>query len=129
MQHERSLADLADLLATARAALRDLIVTGLSDDARYAALMVANAMAIAARQLAAGDRPLNEAHDRLTALYAAPDTPLAELARRLAADIRAGAFDAPTPRRAAALDHLWLDARAAAEHSNPKALSDRVRPT
>lgn len=115
----------ANLLETARAFLRDQVLPRLPDDARYDALMVANAMAIAARQVAAGDRPLEEARARLAALYAAPDAGLARLARRLADDVRAGVFDPSSDRRAAVFVHLWETARAAAAESNPKALTGR----
>ena len=115
-----------NLLETARAVLRDAIVPRLHGTARYEALMVANAMAIAARQVAAGDRPLTAARDRLAALYAAPGRALVDLERQLARDVRSGACDAPTPRRAAMFAHLWETARAAAEESNPKALSHRA---
>lgn len=118
----------ANLLETARVFLRDRILPQLPDHARYNALMVANAMAIAARQIAAGDRPLEEARARLAALYAAPDAGLAELARRLADDVRAGVFDPPSERRTAVFVHLWEDARAAAAESNPRALTGRTPP-
>ncbi len=65
----------ADLLGTARRLLLDDIAPGLDGAARYKALMIANAMAIAAR--------------------AAQHGPLAELpdAARISADIRGGHHD------------------------------------
>ena len=119
MRHEP---DAANLLAAARDVLRDSIIPGLSGAARYDALMVANAVAIAARQIAAGDRPLEEARERLAALYGAPDATLAELEDRFARDLRAGVFDAPSEARAAAFDHLWKASCSTAAESNPKAL-------
>ena len=115
----------ANLLETARTVLRDAVLPRLPSAARYETLMVANAMAIAGRQLAAGDRPLNEARARLAALYAVPDHSLVDLERRLANDLRSGVFDAQTQRRATVFAHLLATARAAAEESNPKALSGR----
>lgn len=116
----------ANLLETARAVLRDAILPRLPSDGRYDALMVANAMAIVARQIAAGDRPLNEARARLAALYGSPDGTLADMERRLARDVRVGVFDAATERRAAVFAHLWATACAAAAESNPRALSGRA---
>ncbi len=117
----------ANLIETARAMLRDRLLPRLPADARYEALMVANAMAIAARQIAAGDRPLVEARARLGAIYAAPDATNDELVRRFAGDVRAGAFDAPGERRTQVFEHLWRTALAAVAESNPKAL-DRPAP-
>ena len=120
MRHEPTAVSLLD---TAREVLRDSVIPCLSGAARYDALMVANAMAIAARQIAAGDALLREARERLAALYGAPDATLAELEDRFARDLRAGAFDPPSERRAAAFDHLWKASSSAVAESNPKALS------
>ena len=62
------------LLETARGLLRDELLPALPADKRHAALMIANAMAIAGRQLKNG-----EAHDReelaaLAALLPLPPT-------------------------------------------------------
>ena len=46
---------LGDLLEVARTVLRDEVAPELSGGARYKALMAANAMAIVARQIAAGE--------------------------------------------------------------------------
>lgn len=117
----------ADLLETARAVLRETILPQLPASARYEALMVANAMAIAARQMAAGERPVEEAGRRLAAIYGLPaetgkERDLAGLERRLAGDLRRGAFDEPGKERDAVFDHLWRTACDRAAESNPKAL-------
>ncbi len=65
----------ADLLETARRLLLDEIASGLDGAARYKALMIANAMAIAAR--AAQAEPISELAD----------------AAKICADIRAGLHD------------------------------------
>lgn len=117
MRHEP---EAANLLETAREVLRDSVIPCLSGQARYDALMVANAMGIAARQIAAGEGPRREARERLASLYGAPDAPLADLKERFARDLRAGAFDVPSERRAAAFDHLWKEASAAVAESNQK---------
>jgi hypothetical protein len=114
--------DATELLAIARSTLLDKLLPHLPDDLRYDALMIANAMAIAAREHAAGDTAAQRELARLAALlgeqYASPGA--AALKRRLAAQIRAGRFDGN--KRAALLDHL---ARTVAEElavSNPRAL-------
>jgi hypothetical protein len=115
----------ADLLETARAVLRETILPQLPPSARYEALMVANAMAIAARQVAAGERPAEEAGRRLAAIYGLPAEPEPDaggLERQLAADLRRGAFDEPGRARDAVFDHLWRTASDRAAESNPKAL-------
>ena len=119
MRHEPTAANLLD---TAREVMRDSIIPGLTGAARYDALMVANAMAIAARQIAAGHRPMEEARQRLATLYGAPDATLPDLEDRFAADLRAGVFDAPSERREAAFNHLWKASCSAAAESNPKTL-------
>lgn len=114
-----------DLLETARAVLRETILPQLPSSARYEALMVANAMAIAARQVAAGERPVEEAGRRLAAIYGLPAEPEPdpeELERRLAADLRKGSFDGPGQARNAVFDHLWRTASDRVAESNPKAL-------
>lgn len=112
-----------NLLNTARDLFREKLLPALPRELRYDALMVANAMAIAGRQTAAGDAPLREAKQRLSALYG--DGELADLERRLAADIRAGRFDPEEPEREAVFDHLWRTTRAKAAESAPKALKGR----
>ena len=114
-----------NLLETARTVLRQSIVPLLSGPAHYQALMVARAMAIAARQLDAGEGPEEAARARLVSLYAAPSASLGELERRLAADLRRGVFDEPGAARDAVFSHLWETARAMAAESSPKALSER----
>jgi hypothetical protein len=56
-----------NLLETARKVLRETLLPQLPRSAAYQALMVANAMAIASRRIAAGDRPEREARGRLGA--------------------------------------------------------------
>jgi hypothetical protein len=119
-----------DLLAIAREALLAELRPLLPEHARYTAAMVANAMAIAARETEAGERPAREALERLDALYGVPRRTLAGDAlahalhqheRRLAAEIRAGGFD-DEPRRTAALAHLRASVADRLRISNPKAL-------
>jgi hypothetical protein len=103
------------LLETARDVLRDQLLPALSPQQRHAALMVANAMAIAAREL-------NRRTDR------AADEARAALDRRLCASIRAGHVDGGV---AAVQLHarLLADTRARVEVCNPKVLLQRPRAT
>jgi hypothetical protein len=99
------------LLQTARDVLRDQLLPALPSQQRHAALMVANAMAIAAREL---DRRTEPTKDEARA---AAD-------RSLCASIRAGYAD----RGAEAVQlhaRLLADTRARVEVSNPKFLLPR----
>lgn len=119
-----------DLLAIARETLLGELRPLLPERARYTLAMIANAMAIAARESEAGERPAREALARLDALYGVPARALAgnaltdalrEHERRLAADIRSGAFD-DEARRGAMLAHLRASVADRLRISNPKAL-------
>ena len=91
--------------------------------------MIANAMAIASREHAAGDAAAQAELARLRALFPANAKPLSGAAleaalggynRRLASDIRGGRFD--DRERAALLDHLETTAADKLAISNPKEL-------
>lgn len=116
--------DGAELLRQARRTLLDELLGVLPADKRYEALMVANAMAIARRELEAGDRR-DARRLALEALLgpgqgAELDAVLLSQHRRLAEEIRAGKRDAAADVHAL----LERDARARLEISNPKLLSD-----
>ena len=88
-------------------------------------------MAIAAREAEAGDRALVAEGEALAALYGeagGADEPLeaalGRLNRRFAADLRAGAFDAPGARQAAAFRLLRQVTMAKLMECNPKYLED-----
>ena len=116
-----------DLLEIARATLLAEIAPALPEAQRYGVLMAANAIAIAARGLAAADDGPAEL-SRLAALlpgWAPPDDgheALREGAARLAARIREGAFD-DGPARESLLAHLRETVRARLATSNPRALA------
>ncbi|MBR0657231.1 hypothetical protein [Plastoroseomonas arctica] len=95
--------DAADLLETARALLLAELLPALPASHAFAARMIANAMAIAAR--AARDA---------TAWPAPPDAAL----------IRAGAYDPGTPQHDEIAARLLAMARARCAVSNPRALRD-----
>jgi hypothetical protein len=125
------------LLDTARSLLRDELLPALPADKRHAALMIANAMAIASRQLKAGD-----AHERrelvaLGQLLSLPSTDaaaddaglraqLVAANRVLCARLREGRADHGA-MRAQVLDHLQAVTRRKVEESNPKYLASMPR--
>jgi hypothetical protein len=121
--------DAAELLAIARATLLDELLPRLPADLRYTALMIANALAIASRERAAGDADAQAELARLRALFAergepptaaALNTALADYNRRLVNEIRSGRFD--DHERAALADHLEKTTADKLAVANPKAL-------
>lgn len=121
----------AELLAEARRTLLEELLDLLPSEQRYDGLMIANAMAIAARELAAGASPLTNRLAALRRLYGAeegkgtpPDEALLALERRLASDIRAGVFDAPDERQRLVRSYLGDAVLARLAISNPKALPE-----
>ncbi len=97
-----------DLLRTARETLLAGLLPLLPEARRLDALIIANVMAIAAREAAFGEAPLRHELARLGALYgeeqpsgaAHADVAAAveRLSRRLAADLRSGAFEGDSAR-------------------------------
>jgi hypothetical protein len=116
--------DPADLLATARAAIKTELLPALPEDRRYAARMVLNALAIASRQVETGSLRALIAEAVLApfvpepAPEPAPDAEHEPAARVLARRLRAEAPGAADPALHAALLRL---ARAETEESNPRA--------
>jgi len=119
----------AALLKIARDTFLRELLPELPASKRYTGLMLANAMAIAERELAAGTGELEAELSRLGALY--PDTEfpstnaslnarLLEYNRRLAAEIRSG--DLSGDREAAVRTHLRATTAARVAVSNPKSL-------
>ncbi|CAH0303326.1 DUF6285 domain-containing protein [Roseomonas sp. CECT 9278] len=104
----------ADLLATARDVLLNDLLPALPAEKAFAARMVANAMAIAARE-AAQD----------TARDAAALARMGGDPRAFAAAIRAGAHDPGTPGHAAAATLLDDITRARCAVSTPRAIARR----
>jgi hypothetical protein len=119
--------DATELLEIARRTLLADVLPRLPEDLRYPALMIANAMAIAGREHAAGDADASSELARLQQFYGAPHHALAGRAlaaalidynRRLAADIRAGRCD----DRAGLREHLEQTIAGKLAVANPKAL-------
>lgn len=103
-----------DLLATARDVLLNDILPALPADKAFAARMIANAMAIAAREAAQDAAWQEDATARMAAL--------AGDARAFAAAIREGRFDPGTPGHAQATALLDDMTRARCAVSAPRAL-------
>src|SRR5262249_5101412 len=111
--------------------LLEALLPLLPPDRRYDGLMVANAMAMAAREAGQGDAALREEVSRLSMLLQVPGTArshpdlpvqLLELERRLVEEIRAGLHDSASARRGAVRDYLRWSTVARLRISNPKAL-------
>ena len=114
----RECPDGAALLAIAREVLRKELLPLLPGDKAYAALMVANAMGIAERQLRNGEGPQREEQQALAALLGTEGTQ-ADLNREFAARIRRGDFDSDAEARRL----LWESTVQRVRESAPKALA------
>jgi aminoglycoside phosphotransferase (APT) family kinase protein len=117
----RDLPTCAELLALGRDSLLDELLPLLPPERERQARLIATAMAIAAREAAAGDRPIREIRERLTAFYDEGDP--AELLRRLTADLRVGAFEACEARARAARAILWRLTILKLREGNPQFLA------
>ncbi|MDQ2917498.1 MAG: DUF6285 domain-containing protein [Pseudomonadota bacterium] len=126
------IADAADLLATAREAFVSELLPALSKEHRYVGLMIANVMAIAARECRLGHDAAQSEVARLRRMMAdigGPISPpddlasqdLAALRQSVSAAIRAGHFDDPAREKAVTAELLHVVADWVAI-SNPKAL-------
>jgi len=124
----------APLLEAARSLLRDELLPALPEGQRHAALMIANALAIATRALHQGESAEREELERLAALLGLPPgeerSGGATVHDRLGGDnrllcerIRAGHAD-EGPWHAEVLAHLQACCRRQLVVSNPKALAD-----
>lgn len=107
----------ADLLKVARAILREQVMPGLDADRRYTAVMVANALAIAARELDQGGRARAEEQALLAEFLGQSAATLPELRRRLCRELRDGAVLANRPDELRILLRKVVHARLAI--SNP----------
>jgi hypothetical protein len=122
----------AELLKIAREALTRELASEFPEARRYLALMIANAMAIAARELELGDGADRAELTSLRMLFREPGPDTSEdvadrleaLNRRLCAEIRAGKFTRGDVE-ARLRDHLRRSAEARVAISNPKALKAR----
>lgn len=112
----------ADLLDVARRALLDEIAPTLTGRHRYVALMVANAVGIAQREIEDGDASRYAWERAASAASIAGDDPLATLA----ASIRQGRHDADAALHAALCEtaevaaRIWKPARVEGADKGPK---------
>lgn len=118
--------DTATLLQAGRRAVLDLIEPDMPGDRKYRMLMVANAFAIALRDLAGSDAPDDAELDLFELLYGAGTVTaagadaaarLVALNRRLAGEIRDGQWDELSQPL---MDLLLHQVRARIARSNPK---------
>jgi hypothetical protein len=107
----------ADLLKVAGDSLRERVMPGIDGEARYEAAMIANAMAIAIRELELGARARAQERELLAGFLGMPDATLAELRRRLCRELRAGRWADENADGLRALLARLVDARLAI--SNP----------
>jgi hypothetical protein len=122
----------AQLLEAACEAFTGALLPEFSGEKRYLALMVANALAIVSRDLRTSTQSLTKERERLQELFALSSSKIANsdalrdeveaLNRELAAEIGAGAFDAPGEARDRVKAHLLETTRAKLRASNPKHL-------
>ncbi|MFQ5993816.1 MAG: DUF6285 domain-containing protein [Acidiferrobacterales bacterium] len=118
----------AELLVVARETLLKELLPEITDECRYSALMVANAIGIAAREAKDGKAVAELELQMFTELYGASCVgtnkttarQLAALEARLARDIRAGRFDGKTGERLREM--LFAHVQARLRISNPKYL-------
>lgn len=121
----RDLPDAKALIEQARRTLLDELLGALPRERRYAALMIANALAIAARELAGGEELASAEQDALSDYlgktgWGESAASYEAMVKRLAGDIRAGKHDAE-----AALHELLYDsATERLRITNPKVLED-----
>ncbi|MGH7056904.1 MAG: DUF6285 domain-containing protein [Acetobacteraceae bacterium] len=125
-------ADGVVLLAIARATLLEEILSGTRPEQMYTVRMIANAMAIAGRELALdraaaereAGRRMREAYRKAGIAEPAADLPLREMERCLARDLRAGLLD---DREAAFLPLLEWQVRERLALANPKRLTNKAK--
>jgi aminoglycoside phosphotransferase (APT) family kinase protein len=116
----------AGLLALGRELLLDELLPLLPVDRHRELRLLATAMTIAERELAAGDGPALTLLAALQDFYERPASELADLAsllRRMAADLRVGAFESCAAREAAAHAILWRLTMAKLREGNPAFLA------
>lgn len=127
----RDAPDGVQLLTLARAALLETLLPSLPKDKQFEARLVANAMAIAARELEAGRGPMDGDVDALAALFDERDgdimaksetreEALERLSWRAAAEIRSGRRDG----QRALYDVLLRSVAWRLAESNPRALPE-----
>jgi len=125
--------DAIALLEEARHMLMETLLPQLPADCRYGALMVANAIGIAAREADQSESAVCFLLAELSALLGAAcgerasagelAGQLADLEHRLALKMRSGEYDEPGPIRDAIRRYLLASATARVRIANPRALT------
>ncbi|MFK0090351.1 DUF6285 domain-containing protein [Pseudomonas sp. NPDC090755] len=110
-----------ELLEIARSTLLEQLLPALSVELRYPALMIANAMAIAARENRLEDGACIQELARLSALVDGAPPSLPEARRQITRAIRQGRHDDPQSQRTL-VETLRKVTLARLAISNPKAL-------
>ena len=112
------------LLALARDVLLDELMPLLPPKAHLKARLVANSMAIAAREAISGaDAPVQGILDDLGELYGEGGEDEQVLLRRFARDLRVGAFKEGEPRERHGREILWRLTIAKLRDANPRFLN------
>jgi len=119
--------DSAELLAAARDLMRQRILPALPETERYNGLLIVAAIAIAARELLAGDHAETAERAGLAALLDGSELSLLDLSREFARQIRSGVFDAPGRQREQALRVLREATLARLNECNPGYLDPAAR--
>lgn len=122
----------AELLGVARDTLLDEVLPLVPEERKLDVLIIANVMAIAAREAEFGEAPLRHELTRLATLYGEPPPPCetradvaaaaGRLSRRLAADLRRGAFEGDAARLGQVKAHLLETTLQKLRENNPRYL-------
>jgi hypothetical protein len=108
--------DIAELLNLARELLQNELMPAVPSDARFTAALIANALAVAGRELQGHDDADCDIADAREALPGFADD------GELIAAIRRGALDAPSPERKAAFAYAAALVRRSLAVTNPARL-------
>jgi len=117
----RDLPSGAALLALGRELLLDQLLPVVPPERQRELRLLATAIAIAEREALAGDAPTRDILERLVEFYGGPDH---ALLRRLAADLRMGAFERCDRRGRAARAILWRLTILKLREGNPQFLAE-----
>lgn len=115
----RTRPDGADLLETAQRLLRTRLLAQMPASCKHEALMICNAMNIAARQLRAGEQPERDELASLNRLLGTDEWRLAHANRLLAQALRSGLGDPDSPQASPVLEHLRRVTAQSLAQSNP----------
>ena len=121
----RSRPSAVELLDIAERTLSGEVAPDLSNRQRYNVALITSALGIARRELEGGLSPWPGELDTLRALYGtdpaeSPEDAIVRLNRRLAADCRAGVYDATSRDHKAVCDLLREDVLARLAEDNPR---------